>query len=217
MNELTLNIFHSNFQGDVLQHHGVLGQKWGLRRYQPYPDGYHGDGKFVGKEKKQAFKTLKKAVKGPILKSGGGYKGIRDTEIAKKYLKTEEYKKLRDDVEKARKKRQLANKRFLEAESHLSKLKEDSDPAFRTKSENDRIRKADAKAEELYKKWEDTKADVWSADNALKESADKYAENILGQYGNKKVSGFNVPGGTTEIKKLLSEALQRTYMDDSHD
>ena len=40
---------------DYLAHYGILGMHWGIRRFQPYPKGYSGDGKFTGKENRKIF------------------------------------------------------------------------------------------------------------------------------------------------------------------
>lgn len=44
---------------DTIEHHGIKGMHWGIRRFQPYGKGYSGAGKFIGKVKSNVQKKYR--------------------------------------------------------------------------------------------------------------------------------------------------------------
>ena len=94
-NKYSKELCHSQFQGDELYHHGILGMHWGIRRYQPYPDGYKGDGKYTGKQiERQEAKVnrLSKTASKDFRKYLGSKSGMAKALYDKKYTVTNHWR-----------------------------------------------------------------------------------------------------------------------------
>lgn len=107
---------------DEIYHYGIMGMHWGIRRFQPYPNGYTGKGKVIGEAAKaskqqsgqegggNAFDVSKEeyaAIKAKRMASGSNA-----VQASRKMLSPEEVK----DVSEQRAKKAEAEKERQEAE-----------------------------------------------------------------------------------------------------
>lgn len=72
-----------------LYHHGIKGQRWGIRRFQQYPKGYTGDGKFiaVGRSLNNNDKTRRDKEYEKYLEDRANYMPVKDLSDEERKLK----------------------------------------------------------------------------------------------------------------------------------
>lgn len=97
---------------DYLAHYGIMGMKWGIRRYQPYPKGEGRKGKFLGEVKKAVTSGANKVgtvVKTEARKKADQRKAAAEerarvkTEASKRGVSVEKYQKQISKEERLRK------------------------------------------------------------------------------------------------------------------
>jgi hypothetical protein len=221
-----------------LAHHGIKGQKWGVRRYQNYDGTRTNAGKMrygsaadyatpTEKQQKAYYKTTKKHLSNEYSDTLGKMINVgNDTDLA-----------VRQDLRPLGKKKGEARKTYIkEYEKELEKVSNDEkklreyakrwgDKDAETASKIDLAQRmlADYKngydvlkmVDHTTKALKSKKESFNEADRALFSEAKDYTEKLLGKYGNKSVTELQYAYGRmysrTHLAKTFVSAALQTY------
>ena len=208
-----------------LYHHGIMGMKWGHRRWQNEDGSYKPGGEeryYTPKQQKKEFKVFNKS-------QSKGYRNYYDR--MKDYSKKskviqERSKELTDLADKARDLDSqyddyiYENEKVREKATEMALKKAKKEPYYDEKFEDDIINYflydedyLEKAADQLFKnnaKYNQVKKDRNKAISNYKSKCKQITDQIVGEYGDKKVSGL------ADVKNLKYKEVVYHALTDPH-
>lgn len=186
--------FVSIFDNDELQHYGVLGMKWGVRRYQPYPKGHKGPGKYVGPVRSLA--RAQQARKKALDKTAKANRNL----IVRRALRKAGPNEKMQDVQEAGKK--AAKKSFADDRKHNQEVKK-----RRAEAKNPAAKLSDKELRESL-----NRLNMEKQYNALsseqKAKGAKAAKKVLGIAGTSVAVSYTTKAMTKAIEAAIAAAIK---------